>query len=422
MSSEITQESAALLLFSNPVQLRNGDVEQPYRQHSDFYYLTGLEEPEAAALFLPGEPGYVLFVRPRNKERETWEGRRIGVDGAREEMGADLAHSIEELDAKLLDYLGDTTALCYLMAEQQQWDRRVLDCVRALANKRRKKSPPLAHLYDARALIHSSRLTKSTFELEKMQEVCELTAGAHLEAMRRCQPGMTEWQLQDVVENQFRAGASRRVAYDSIVGSGDNATILHYRENTREMRAGDLVLIDAGAEKSYYSADITRTFPVAGRFRDIQARIYQTVLDAQLAAIERAQVGATLDDVHEAAFDVIRAWLDKQGLLGDVADAEARDKRVKQFFMHRTSHFLGMDVHDVGSYYQDGAPRRLQPHMVITIEPGLYFASDDTSVPEEYRGVGVRIEDDIVIEPPGPRILTKAAPKTIAEIESACAS
>lgn len=413
--------SGVLVLFSAPVQLRNGDVEQSYRQDSDFFYLSGVTEPESA-LILSEKTGFVLFVRERNREKETWEGRRMGLEGATLEYGAQLAHPISELSEKLTDYFEDQTSVHYLIGQDRAWDHLILDALNGVRMRRRKRVKAPIQLVDAREIIHEMRLHKSAFEQKKMSEVAQLSADAHCRAMKECRAGMMEWELQNVVESAFRKQGAERLAYDSIVGSGDNATILHYRENNCGMKDGDLVLIDAGAEKAYFAADITRTFPVSGRFSPAQARLYQGVLDAQTAAIERSVVGATLDEVHDAAWQILRATLESEQLISadELRDEEQLKKRVNRFYMHRTSHYLGMDVHDVGAYFEGKSPRALQAGVVITVEPGLYFASDDETVPPEIRGIGIRIEDDVLVTDDGPYVLTSGVPKTIEEIEALC--
>ncbi len=416
------EKGPALLLFSAPVHLRNGDVEHSYRQHSDFFYLSGFEEPECALLLLADEPNFVLFVRKRDREREIWDGFRAGTEGAMETFGATTAHPMEELSQLLPEYLEGRSRLFYLLGEREQWDRVVFDAVRTVRGRRRRKVRAPSELVDARGLLHEMRLRKSPFEQRKMLEVGQIAAGAHRAAMNAAVPNMSEWELQNVIELEFRKNGSRRVAYDSIVGSGPNATILHYRESERTMMAGDLVLIDAGAEKDFFASDITRTFPVSGTFSPVQKRLYELVLRSQEAALSATKPGATLDEIHEAAFAVLRQGVVDEGLLGetDSSDDKAVDERVRRFYMHRTSHFLGMDVHDVGEYYVDGEPRKLEPGMVITVEPGLYFAVDDETVPEEYRGIGIRIEDDILVVDGGYSNLTESAPKTVEQIEAAC--
>lgn len=415
-------KGSALLLFSATVHLRNGDVEHTYRQHSDFFYLTGFEEPESALLLFPEEAGFVLFVRERDREREIWDGLRAGTEGARLEFGADVSHPIGELAERLPDYLEGRRRVFYLLGEEESWDRSVLSALNTVRGRRRRRIEAPSELVDARRLVHEMRLKKSPFEQKRMAEVGSISAAGHRAAMAAVRPKMSEWELQNVVEGVFRQGGSRRVAYDSIVGSGPNATILHYRENQRAMEEGELVLIDAGAEKEFLAADITRTFPVSGSFSPVQRRIYEIVLNAQLAAIDRTKPGATLEEIHDAAFQILKKGIVEEGLLGDAAqgDEKAVDERVRRFYMHRTSHYLGMDVHDVGAYYSASEPRKLEPGMVITIEPGLYFAPDDETVDAAYRGIGIRIEDDILVTENGALNLTAEAPKTVEEIESAC--
>ncbi len=416
-------EGGVLVLFSAPVHTRNGDVEHTFRQDSDFFYLSGIEEPECA-LVLSEATGLVLFVRPKNRERETWEGRRMGVEGAVDEYGANAAHPVSELETRLADYLEDQPIVHYLIGQESEWDRRIIEAVNAVRARRRKRVAAPGTIKDARNILHEMRLFKSDFEQEKMAQVAKFSAAAHCRAMQLCEERMPEWQLQNIVESEFRRLGCQRLAYDSIVGSGENATILHYRENTRTMLSGDMVLIDAGAEYDYYAADITRTFPVNGKFSSLQARVYRAVLESQLAAIDRSVVGATLDEIHDVAWQVLKGFLRNEGLIDDHvwADEEEAKKRVNRFFMHRTSHYLGMDVHDVGSYFEGKDARLLAEGVVITVEPGLYFANDDETVPAEYRGLGIRIEDDVLITQRGPRVLTNSVPKTVEDIEEMCHS
>lgn len=414
----------ALLLFSAEVATRNGDVEHTYRQDSDFYYLTGFEEPESALLLFADEPHFVLFVRERDREREIWDGRRAGTEGAVTVFGADEAHPIAQLNDKLTDYLEDRARLHYLFGQQERWDRLVLSTVGQVRQRRRKRVEAPSELVDARRLVHEARLLKTPFEQQKLSEVCELASRGHRMAMQRCQPGLNEWDLQTTIESSFHGSGARRLAYDSIVGSGANATILHYHENNRQMEDGELVLIDAGAEQNFLASDITRTFPVSGRFSPLQKRLYEIVLSAQLEAIEEVRVGKTLDDIHKAACFRLKEGLKAEGLFTetDLRNEEAEVARLKRFYMHQTSHYLGMDVHDVGPYHSGGELKKLEVGMVLTVEPGLYFSEDDDTIPAEYRGIGIRIEDDILVTQQGPRNLTISAPKTVGEIEQACAA
>lgn len=411
---------AVLVVPSAPTALRNNDVEHEYRQSSDFFYLTGFEEPDCV-LVLSGRPeGYVLFVRRRDPEREIWDGRRAGVEGACEIYGAERAYPVEELDQRLVDLLENVTRVHYRLGERRDFDLRFLDVLDRVRARGRAGSDWPTEIVDPRVLLHEARLKKSDYEIGRMRRAAEITAVAHTEAMAACRPGMYEYEVEAVLLHAFKRSGSQRVAYPSIVGSGPNATILHYRENNRQMRDGELLLIDAGAEFEFYAADVTRTFPVGGRFSPPQKALYEIVLQAQLAAIERTRAGETLDSVHDAAARVIAAGLIELGLVEGPVDDALEQKRLKPYFMHRTSHWLGMDVHDVGRYHSERKPRVLEPGMVITVEPGIYVAEDDASVPEEFRGIGIRIEDDVVVTSGAPEVLTAAAPKTVQEVEAAC--
>lgn len=410
----------ALVLFSAPVARRNNDVEHPYRQHSDFYYLTGFEEPDAALVLRKQSPSLVMFVRERNPEREQWEGRRAGIEGAVADYGAAEAHPMTEFDSRLADLLEGVPVVAYLLGEEDIWDKAVFGAINTLKSRRRKRVESPHTIVDAAPLLHGLRRKKSAFEVVLLEQVAELSARAHCRAMRVCQAEMYEYQLQAELESVFRHGGAPRVAYESIVGSGENATILHYRENNRRMRADELVLIDAGAELGYMAADITRTFPVGGKFSPQQRELYDLVLAAHAAAVEQARPGRTLDDVHQAAHDVLKQGLIELGWIDAAADAALQDTQLRRYFMHRTSHYLGMDVHDVGPYHVAGALLPLEPGVVITVEPGLYVSSGDEAAPEEYWNIGIRIEDDVLVEESGPRLLTGGVPRLPDEIEALC--
>ncbi|MCH2109476.1 MAG: aminopeptidase P N-terminal domain-containing protein, partial [Polyangiaceae bacterium] len=407
------------VVFAAPVHQRNADVEHPYRQESDFFYLTGFEEPGAVAVFGSKESEFCLFVRPKDPHKEVWEGRRAGKEGALRDYGATRAESIDELGSLLPELLAGHEEVAFFWGREDEWDQTIFKSIQQVKRQKRTQQAPLL-LRDASSLIHEMRVHKSPFELEQMTQAAYLSADAHRAAMKKCRPGLTEFHLQIELERVFREGGSRREAYESIVGSGDNATILHYRENSASLKEGDLVLIDAGCELDYYSSDITRTFPVSGRFSPEQKQLYEIVLEAQIAAVDAAVVGATMDQVHRAAVLSMIPALVGRGIIDASLDPDAQEERLKAFFMHKTSHYLGMDVHDVGAYFVDGAPRKLAEGMVITVEPGLYIAHDDMSVAEQYRGIGIRIEDDIAITEEGPMNLSARAPKTVAEIEEAC--
>ncbi|RYE84496.1 MAG: M24 family metallopeptidase, partial [Myxococcales bacterium] len=377
--------------FAAPVFVRNNDVEHEYRQDSDFYYLTGFDEPESViVLVADGQGGgkFVLFVRPSDPEREVWDGRRAGVEGAIKVHGADEAYPIEMLDKKLAELMRGQPRLYFRLGRHRPHDEivlRVLEHVRA-----RGRAPhgwPTA-IVELDEIVHEMRWRKDGAEQDVMQRAADITADGHLAAMARARPGGREYELEAVLREAYRRHGAERCAYQPIVGAGANATTLHYRANADELRDGDLVLIDSGAEYGYYACDVTRTFPVNGRFTPTQRAAYQVVLDAQLASIAACRPGCTLDEVHQASLEVLVEGMVKLGLLaGDPAKLLA-DGAYKPYYMHRTSHFLGMDVHDVGTYFAAGKPRPLDPGVVLTVEPGLYISPRDERAPAELRGLG----------------------------------
>lgn len=411
----------ALLIFSAPVAIRNNDVEHEYRQDSDFYYLTGFDEPESALLLRSdGESQAVFFVRPRDPERETWDGPRAGVEGAVRDFGADQSFTFAEFDAKLPELLRGVPRLFYRLGYEEAEDARVLKAIAGLRRRTRQAMVYPTSIVELDGVLHEMRLIKSAGEIELMNRAVQITDAGHRELMRVTRPGMYEFELEALLRRCFRAAGSERPAYSPIVGSGPNATILHHRKNDRRIGEGDLVLVDAGCEYGYYAADVTRTYPANGRFSPPQARIYELVLRAQLAAIEKSVPGSTLEAVHEAALNVITEGLIELGLIEGPLEVALKEQRYKPYFMHRTSHWLGMDVHDVGRYYAGEQPRTLAPGMVLTVEPGIYVAQN-ADVASEYRGIGVRIEDDVLVEAAGANVLSARIPKTIEEVEAACA-
>jgi len=404
-----------LVVFSAPEHVRNGDVTHPYRQDSDFFYLTGFEEPEAVCVLRRKEPSFVLFVRPRDAEKEIWDGRRAGEAGAQERFGADASHPIGKLRELLPDYFEDVPRVHYFFGREDSWDRTIFDAISAVSMRRRKKVLAPSQLVNAAELLHKARRVKSPLEIAHMQRAADVTVSAHRRALLTCRPGLTEHDLAAELEHEFRRGGAKREAYESIVASGENATILHYRENDRTMEDGELVLIDAGTELGYYAADLTSTFPVGATFTPAQRHLYQLVLDAHKAALAVCRAGSTLEGIHRAAFTVIQAGLSELGWIS--GSGEELEKAAARYFMHRTSHYLGMDVHDVGPYHTAGAALPLEPGVVITVEPGVYVAREDQTVPVEFRGIGIRIEDDVVITHGEPLVLTRAMPREISEIE-----
>jgi Xaa-Pro aminopeptidase len=408
-----------LIAASTAQAVRNNDVTHSYRQDSDFYYLTGLDEPESALVLTDRD--YELFVRPRKPEREIWDGPRAGVQGAVERFGASKAHEIDEFATRVGELAEGRSHVYYTYPANEQMEQRLLSVLaRARANSRRGRAYP-TRLIDAAALLHEARRVKTQEELNAMRKASQISTEAHLRAMAFAAPGKYEYELQAELERVFRAGGSTRAAYETIVGSGPNTTILHYVHNQRQVQDGDLVLIDAGCEYDYYAADITRTFPANGRFTKEQTAIYQIVLAAQLAAIEASVPGATLDAIHEIAQRVITEGLIELKLIVEPLEEALEKQTYKAFYMHKTGHYLGMDVHDVGRYFEGDSPRPIEPGVVMTVEPGIYIAADNQDVPEVYRGIGVRIEDDILITDEGHENLTAGLAKTVSELEAACA-
>ena len=415
---------AAAILPCAPTALRSGDVEFIYRQDNDFYYLTGFAEPESIAVFSPGHADgeFVLFVRPRDKERETWTGKRAGVEGAIVDYGADKAHGIDDLEKVAPRYLEKAERVYYPLGRNRQIESRVLKLIEwASAMRPRVGTGPHA-LMDPREILHESRLIKEEAELAAMRRAIEISTAAHQRAMSTARGGMREWQIEAEVDYAFRSRGATGPSYPSIIASGPNAAILHHIENRRQMGAGELLLIDAGCEYDYYASDITRTFPVGARFTQLQRDLYQVVLEAQLRGIEAVKPGARFDDPHEAALRVLVEGMHALGLLTGSVEEIMHRGDFRHFYMHRTSHWLGMDVHDVGRYRVDGESRKLEPGMVLTVEPGLYIAEDNERAPEQFRGIGIRIEDDVLVTQSGHEVMSPAVPKTIDEIESLTAA
>jgi Xaa-Pro aminopeptidase len=414
--------SAVAVLPSAPVFLRNNDVEHEYRQDSDFFYMTGFDEPESVAVLDASTRTMTLFVRPRDRDREVWDGPRAGVDGAKEHFGADAAFVIGELAEKLPDLLQNRRRVHYRIGHDRKFDERFLAAVDRVRARSRTGVFAPTEIVDPGAILHEMRLRKSPGEVETMRQAARITREAHEGAMARARPGMREYEVEALLLDTFRRHGSERPAYGSIVGSGPNACVLHYRKNDRQIEAGDLLLIDAGCEFGYYASDVTRTFPVGKAFSRPQQAIYELVLEAQLDAIEASRIGVTLDAIHARSVAIVTRGLVGLGLLNGEVEKLIEAGAYKRFFMHRTSHWLGMDVHDVGAYFVDGKARGLEDGMVLTVEPGIYIAPDEQTVPAEWRGIGVRIEDDVLVTASNPEVLTAGIPKTVQEVRRACAS
>ncbi|MFQ5718030.1 MAG: aminopeptidase P N-terminal domain-containing protein [Acidobacteriota bacterium] len=393
------------VLTAAPVASYSRDISYPFRQDSDFFYLTGLAEPEVVAVLAPGERRgrFWLFIRPRDPDREVWEGPRAGLDEAREIYGADVSRPLEELGATLEELLAGARTLHYSGGGHRRIDRIVRRSVRRVRSRRRG-----LEVTELSSLIHSMRLTKGDGELRTLRRAARITCDAHRLAMGVVAPGRFEYEIEAVLEGEFLRQGASGPAYPSIVASGPNACILHSDRNRRRMRSGDLVLIDAGCEFDYYSADVTRTVAVNGRFTPAQRDIYDLVLAAQEEAIATVRPGRRFVDPHQVASRVLAAGLVRLGLMQGSATEIFESGRHRRYSLHRTSHWLGIDVHDVGP---SGKDVRLRPGMVLTIEPGLYFPPDDRDIPARYRGIGVRIEDDVQVTAGGRTVLTAAIPK-----------
>jgi Xaa-Pro aminopeptidase len=411
--------SAVAVMPAAPVFVRNNDVEHEYRQDSDFFYLTGFDEPDSVAVFDAAERKTTLFVRPRDPDREVWDGPRAGVEGAKQRYGIDEAFVIAELDDRLPAALQNRRRLYYRLGRNRRFDDKVLGAIERVRGRQRTGAFAPAEIVDPGDILHEMRLRKSVSEIEMMRSAAQITREAHVRAMAGARSGMYEYELEALLLDTFRRRGSERPAYGSIVGSGPNSCVLHYRKNDRRIEAGELVLIDAGCEYAYYASDVTRTFPVERDFSREQQAIYELVLQAQLEGIARSRPGVTLDDIHKCSVEVITRGLIRLGLLSGEPENVIETEGYKRFFMHRTSHWLGMDVHDVGAYYVDGSARRLEPGMVLTIEPGIYIAPTDDSVGADWRGIGVRIEDDVVVRDAGVEVLTAGIPKSVDELRAA---
>ena len=398
---------------------RNRDSLFPFRHDSYFYYLSGFPEPEAVIALIAGEEGdrHVLFCRERNEEREIWDGFRYGPDAAREIFGFDEAHPISALRDKLPEIASDRPALFTPLGLFEPWDRRVSDLLNEVRGRARTGVSAPEEVVDVRTTLDAMRLVKDDHELDLMRRACAISSEAHRRAMRATRPGMFEYQVEAELLHEFLREGAQAVAYSSIVASGPNACVLHYRDNNRQMNDGDLLLIDAGCEYQGYASDITRTFPVNGRFGGPQKAVYEAVLAAQLACIEAVKPGAPFHDYHKVAERVLAQGFIDLGLLSGSLDEALESGSYRRFYMHRAGHWLGMDVHDAGLYQVRGESMRLAPGMVLTVEPGAYIRPAD-DVPERFWNIGVRIEDDVLVTADGVENLTARTPKTIADIEA----
>lgn len=412
-------EGSIMVIAAESLKTRNNDAEYPFRQSSNFYYLTGFNEPDALLVMAKGEEAAVtLFCPPRDPDMEIWTGYRAGPEGCVERFGADQAFNLDEIDERLPKMIDGASQLLYAIARDKALDARVKGWLETLGRSVRSGAVLPQTLADSDRLLHEMRLFKSAAEIELMQRAATISATAHCQAMIACKPGIYEFQLESVIQAYCGSQGARFQAYTPIVAGGANACILHYIENDQPIADGDLVLIDAGCELDNYASDITRTFPANGRFSDEQAAIYDLVLKANEACIEAVRPGTCWDSLHQLSVRILTAGLIELGLLQGDLDELIEAGAFRRFYMHRIGHWLGMDVHDVGDYRVDGEWRKLAPGIVTTIEPGIYIAPDDHSVEERWRGIGVRIEDDVLVTEQGSKVLTAGVPKLRSEIEA----
>ncbi len=408
------------LIGSASTRARNRDVDYPFRQDSDFYYLTGFNEPNALAVFIPDrEQGeYLLFCREFDEKKALWEGAHAGLEGATEHFEADDAFPIDDLNDILPGLLENKTKVFYPMGRDSELDHSLLEWINHIRSQSRTGVVAPGELVSLEHILHEMRLFKSAAELKLMRRAAEVSAAAHVAAMQKCKAGLYEYQIEAELLYHFAQNGLRAVAYPSIVAAGKNACTLHYTENADKLKSGDLLLIDAGAECDHYAADITRTFPISGRFSEPQKQLYQLVLDAQSAALEQIKPGTPWNQAHDASVEVLTKGLVELGLLKGKVKKLIKDEKYKQFYMHRIGHWLGMDVHDVGDYKISQEWRLLEPGMVLTVEPGLYIPVDCKTVDAKWRGIGIRIEDDVLVTAQGHEVLTSAVPKTVEDIEA----
>ena len=408
-----------VVLPTAPERQRNADTHYDYRWDSGFYYLTGFREPEAVLVMVLGARARsILFCREKNLEREIWDGYRYGPEMAREMFGFDEAYPYTELDTRLPELIANQEALHTPVGADAGWDQRVAGWLNAVRAKVRTGVTAPVQLRDVRAAVNELRLVKDEFEVAIMKRAGAISSAAHVRAMGHARPGMREYQVEAELVHEFCRSGARSPAYGSIVAAGANACVLHYRENSAELRKGELMLIDAGCELDSYASDITRTFPIASRFSAVQRDVYELVLAAQEAAIKAVKPNADFIDYHDAATRVLVEGLIDFKLCKGSVDAVLEDGSYKQFYMHRTGHWLGLDVHDAGDYMQKGKWRKLKPGMVLTVEPGLYIRPAD-NVPKSFWNIGVRIEDDVLVTAKGREVLTADCPKRVKDVEEA---
>jgi Xaa-Pro aminopeptidase len=410
---------AVAIVIGQCLVTRSNDTEFPFRQNSDFHYLTGFDHPGAVAVFrTDGGPAFTLFVQPRDKSAETWNGYRPGLEGATGDFQADEAFSMDVLHKEIPRQIERAKRLYHTLGRDPAIDSTLVDTLDELRGRTKLGFAPAGELLDPRDVLHEMRMFKEPAEIEILRRAAAISAIAHQEAARLCRDGNYEYELEAALGHAFRRMGGAGPAYSSIVGGGKNATILHYISNDQKLVGGDLCLIDAGVELEGYASDITRTYPVGGRYQGAERAVYEVVLAAQDAALAVCKPGNTLPDIHMTTVRSLVEGMVSLGLLSGTVDDLVKSEAYREYYMHGTSHWLGLDVHDAGIYTVDGKPRPLKPGMVFTVEPGLYIAPDNESAPEHLRGIGVRIEDDVVITESGIENLNHAIPKKPDEVEA----
>lgn len=412
-------DAVAILLGAGHAT-RSNDTQFPFRQDSDLLYLTGFAHPNAAAVLRTdeGQPAFTLYVEPREREAETWNGYRPGIEGALQDFGANAALPRADLLGSIPKLLENKRRLYHVLGRDAEVDAKIIESIDGMRMRSRLGVQPPSTIVDPRSLVHEMRLLKDPHEIAVMRRAAQITREGHHAAARMARDGVMEFELEAALDGTFRRLGASGPAYTTIVGGGRNATILHYVTNDQPLHEGDLVLIDAGCELAGYASDVTRTYPVGGRFEGAARDVYELVLAAQHAALDGSKPGATLDDVHTAAVRVLTDGMVRLGLLHGTVDGLIESGAHRAYYMHRTSHWLGLDVHDVGSYSVDGNPRALEPGIVLTVEPGLYVPIDAENVDPRFRGIGVRIEDDVLVTADGHEILTADIPKHPDAVES----
>lgn len=411
-------KDAAMIVTSHPEHVRNDDVLHVYRQDSNFYFLTGFEEPESFLILRPGKsPETVMFVRQKNRERETWDGFRYGPEGTKKEFLIDEVYPVEEFNTKAVELLKGYEDVYYRVFKNHEADERIEHVLTSLRRASGRTGYGLVNIRDADTFLGEFRLKKDDFELQNLRRACEISAEGHLAAMKYTKPGVNERQVQAVMTHKFLMEGSARAGYPFIIAAGHSATTLHYNFNDQPCKNGDLLLIDAGAEYNFYTGDITRTFPVNGKFSEAQRKVYEAVLKVQKELIDYVKPGIYFKDLHEMGTSRLVDMMFELGLLTGRKDDVIKSGEYRKYYPHGIGHWLGMDVHDAGLYFIKHEPRPIEENMCFTIEPGLYIPYDDMNAPKELRGIGVRIEDNVVVTRTGCEVMTSLAPKEVADIE-----